>query len=191
MKKVLLSGIIITGLIMANPVMIEACQKGATSSCAKCAAKASQYKISKLKKKVTMLWTNQDALEITDDQMAKIKDIKHAAIKELIRLKADKDVVMVDLKSAMWEESMDLGAVNKLIDTKYAAKKKSSKTFVKAINDIQKVLTDKQRAAWKAMAIAQKMGKSSCSKCNAKSSGNFCPLTGKSLDGKGSKGSIK
>jgi len=184
MKKVLLSGIIITGLIMANPVMIEACQKGATSSCAKCAAKASQCKISKLKKKVTMLWTNQDALEITDDQMAKIKDIKHAAIKELIQLKADKDVVMVDLKSAMWEESMDLGAVNKLIDTKYAAKKKSSKTFVKAINDIQKDLTDKQLAAWKAMAIAQKVGKSSCSKCNAKSSGKFCPLTGKPLDGK-------
>ena len=170
MKKLLLSGILITGLIVANPAGVFA-DSHQRSSCAKCEAKTKKCKISRLKKKVKQLWFNKEALGIAEKQLEKIKDIKHAAIKELIRLKADKDIVKVDLKSAMWDESIDVGAVNKLIDAKYAAKTKAAKTYVKALRDIQKVLSKEQRAKWKEMSIKAKLA-----------GGKICPITGKPLD---------
>jgi Spy/CpxP family protein refolding chaperone len=190
MKKILMAGVLITGLIMANPAVVLACSQQKTQ-CAKCEAKAQQCKISELKKKVKPLWIHKDVLSIKEDQLNKIKDIKHKAIKELIQLNADKEIVMVDLESAMRGDSIDVNSINKLIDTKYAAKNKTAKTYVKAIGDIQKVLTKEQRAQWGEISVKSKLSEEKCAKC-ASSDGKICPLTGKSLDGKGSpKGSMK
>lgn len=191
MKKFLMAGVLIAGLIVANPAIVLACpqQKG---QCAKCEAKAQQCKISELKKKVKPLWIHKDVLGINEDQLTKVKDIKQKAIKELIQLNADKEIVMVDLESAMRGESIDITVINKLIDAKYSAKSKTAKVFVKAISDIQNVLTKEQRAQWKEMCTESELGGSDCAKCAASSDGKICPLTGKSLEGKGSsKGSMK
>lgn len=191
MKKFLMVAALMTGLIFLNSTLATA-GGHKKSGCAKCEAKAEQCKVSKLKKKVTPLWKNQAMLGISDEQMDKIGDIKHKAMKELIQLKADKDVIMVDVKTEMWAESIDVGAVNNLIDSKYASKKKAAKVFVKAIADIQQVLTEEQRAKWRNMSKCSKCAQgSSCAKCAA-SGGKVCPLTGKVLDEKGSpKGSMK
>ncbi|VAX38173.1 hypothetical protein MNBD_UNCLBAC01-595 [hydrothermal vent metagenome] len=167
MKKVLL-GMMIAGLIVANPVFVQACSKEKKSECKKSGSKESTCKISKLKAKVKILWVNKDEFKITDDQLTKIKDIKHEAIKKLIQLKADKDVVMVDLKSAMWSDIIDVDTVNKLIDTKYAAKIKASKMYIMAISAIQNVLSADQRAQWKA----------NCAK-SFLADKKICPLEGK------------
>jgi len=191
MKKFLMAGVLITGLVMANPAIVLACPQQ-KEQCVKCEAKAQQCKISKLKKKVKALWAHKDVLGVNEDQLAKIKDIKHKAIKELIQLNADKEIVMVDLESAMRGDLIDIAVINKLIDAKYTAKNKTAKTYVKAISDIQKVLSKEQRALWKEMCAKSELGGSECAKCAASSEGKICPLTGKSLDGKGSpKGSMK
>ncbi len=190
MKKALLASLIIAGMVMANTTTVQA-WSGKKGGCMKCASKAEKCKISKLKKKVKPLWKNQAELGITDDQLKQIKEIKHAAIKEMIQLKADKDIIMVDLKSAMKSPSINVGQVNSMIDAKYATKVKTAKTFVKALADIQQVLTEEQRVKWLEMC------KKCCSsgdcggKCG-KGGGNYCPITGKPMHGKGSaKGSMK
>jgi len=180
MKKTILSALLITGLITAAPGAVFACgscaQDSAPSKCSSCQEKAKTCKITKLKKKVKLLWAHQEQLKIADDQLTRIKDIKHKAIKELIQLKADKEIIMVDLQSAMRASQLNLGEVNTLIDAKYAALTKTAKTFAKALGDIQNVLTADQRAQWSAMLKA--MGDSSCPNCGGT---KFCPYTGKKL----------
>jgi len=179
MKKLLITGAIISGLIMVSPTAALAYPQG-KSKCLKCAQKASKCKISKLKSKTKLLWENQEDLGLKDDQLEKIADIKHATIKELIQLKADKDIVKVDLKSLMYADTIDVDEANKLIDAKYQAKKDSAKVYIKAVSDIQQVLSKDQRSQWKELCKKAK-DKPSCAKCAA-ASGKFCPLTGKKLD---------
>ena len=186
MKKLWITGLLVAGLVAINPAYIFA-SSHKDGQCAKYECKKSKCKIQKLKKKTKPLCTYKEHLKITDEQSDQIKAIKNKAMKDLIQLKADKDIVKVDLKSAMHEEMIDLGEVNRLVDAKYTAKTNSAKVYVKAISDIQKVLNEEQRAHWLDMCQKDKGYKSDCG-----SSGKICPITGKHLDGKGShKGSMK
>ncbi len=199
MKRILPILFLCLGMATMYTVSADAgaCHKGGCkgSSCSQ--GKASKCKITKLKKMTKMLYWHKDALEITDDQMDQIKSVKHTAIKTLIKLRADKDIVKVDLKSEMWEDMIDVDRVNDLIDQKYAIKTSASKVYVKAIADILKILNEDQRKMVKKIAKHKKMGKSCgtsscCGKCGSGGAGKVCPITGKPLDGKGSmKGSMK
>ena len=123
------------------------------------------------------------------------------AFKEAIKIaKAEIDVIKVDVKTAMWKEKIDLAEVNKLIDKKYNAKAKLAKTYVKAVSDIQGVLSAEQLSQLHEMKVQAKLTKDckkcghdkKCTKCAAKSGGKFCPITGKPLDTAGyDKGSMK
>jgi Spy/CpxP family protein refolding chaperone len=188
MKKLLL-GLLIAGFVLTNTPISMACSKGKASSCATCQYKAKTCKITKLKSKTSLLWTNQECMAITDEQLEKVKVIKHKAIKELIQLKADVDIIKVDVTSLLYADSMDLSKVNKLIDAKYSKKNKTAKTYVKAVSDIQKILTEEQRAKWQSSCSK---GSSDCAKCASSSGPKICPITGKTLGDKGSsKGSMK
>lgn len=183
MKRMLLSGMLVVGMVMAYPFAVQAYSG---EGCYKCAEKGKAAQITKLKKKVGMLWENQEALKITEKQMMAIKDIKHAAIKQLIQYQADKEIVMVDLKSKMREDIIDVDAVNPLIDAKYTAKIRSAKTYARALSDIQNVLDEGQREQWKELFKA--FGPSKCQgKCqNLRGSHyagekKFCPVSGKSF----------
>lgn len=190
MRKFLMVGLLMAGLLVVQPVGVYACAKK-ESSCAKCALKAQYCKIFKLTKEVKMLWAHQDALGITDKQLEQIKTIKHKALKTLIQLKADVDIVKVDLTSAMWQDTMDVAVASRLVEAKYAAKAQSAKTYVKAIGDIQQVLTVDQRAQWKNMKGSQ-CAQADCPLKSGAGATKVCPLTGKVIGGKGSvKGSMK
>lgn len=183
MKRLLLSFLLITGLLVLSPLYAQACQKHEKGE-------KNKSQISELKEKVQMLWAHQEHLGISDDQMAKVKGLKHEAIKEIIRLKADIDIAALDIKSAMHEKSIDLDKVNKLIDQKYSAKTRIAKAYVKALSDIQSTLTDEQRAKLhdlKKQAMMKKdcpMGKctkADCPHCKSKK-GAMCPFTGKAME---------
>ncbi len=192
MKKFLIVALVMAGIITINSNSAFACSKDKTQ----CDYSAGHCKISKLKKKVRSLWVNQDVLGVTDDQLDNIKDIKYAAIKKLIQLKADKEIILVDFHSAMWKDLIDVNKVDNLIDKKYASKKKAAKTYVKAMSDIQKVLSDDQRSQWRTILKKAKLGdadKKLCSLRGKELNGQkFCPLMGEPSDEKGSpKGSMK
>ena len=82
---------------------------------------------------------------ISDEQVKKIKGLKVSTKKDLIRKKADIDIVALDIKSALWEDEVDLATVNALIDRKYDLKKEKAKSLVAAYAALKGILTEEQR----------------------------------------------
>ena len=115
----------------------------------------------KIVQKAMMILANEDELGLTEDQVKKIKDLKHKAMKDMIRMDADIDVLAVDLKSAMYEDPMDIAAVNKMIDSKYDLKKQKAKAVVAACADLRNILTEEQKTKMKAI-MKEQMKMMSC-----------------------------
>lgn len=67
-------------------------------------------------KKVKMIYLYQDELNVTDKQLDQITALKITLKKDLITKKAEVDVIKVDIKSLLYEDEIDVRAVNKLID---------------------------------------------------------------------------
>ena len=114
----------------------------------------------KLFKKLHMIFSHQDELGISDDQLAKIKELKIALKKDLIQKEADIDLVKVDIRSALYEDEINLEVVNKLIDQKYETKKSKSKQVVSTIAELKKILTKDQMDKLKDLKKQQHRGRS-------------------------------
>ncbi|MBF0253621.1 MAG: Spy/CpxP family protein refolding chaperone [Candidatus Omnitrophica bacterium] len=113
---------------------------------------------------------NADELGLTEDQKNQITDIKTEAKRDYIRSKAEIDLIAVDVKSEMYKDATDVGAVTALIDKKYAAKAEKAKAMVRAKADMESVLTDEQRAKLKEI-------KKSCCGARGMGRGKMCPMT--------------
>ncbi|MGE0266955.1 MAG: Spy/CpxP family protein refolding chaperone [Candidatus Omnitrophota bacterium] len=194
MKKISILSLILTGIFVCTAFDASAC-----SGCAKEPVK-NECKVSKLKSFAKSFWDNKDYLGLTDEQMTKLKEIKHAALKDLIRLNAEVEIAEIDFKSEMWEPLVNVEKINGIVDQKFAVKTKMAKTFIQAVADMQQVLSEDQRV--KALKLAKKgkksgecgksMSKSGCGKCAGKSADcgkcsgaaggpKVCPITGKAL----------
>jgi len=102
-------------------------------------------------KNMKMIWMNQDDLGITAEQLKKIKTLKIDTKKDLIRKSADIDIIKIDIHSELWEDTIDVKKVNKLIDKKYNIKKEKSKSIVKAYVSLKELLTDEQKIKMKSL----------------------------------------
>lgn len=95
-------------------------------------------------KKVKMIYSYQEEIGVSDEQLAKIKDIKIALKKDLIRKDADIDIIKIDIMSLLYEDQVDLEAVNKLVDQKYDIKKEKAKKTIATYAELKKILTEEQ-----------------------------------------------
>lgn len=95
--------------------------------------------------KAHFLCENKTELGLSEKQYKDIKALKIATKKELIMTNAEIEVIALDIKALMWEEPMDVKAIDKLIDKKYELKKEKAKTLVRAFAGIQETLSDKQK----------------------------------------------
>ena len=105
----------------------------------------------KFNNKVKKIMSNAEELELSDVQLKQIKDLKIKTKKDLIRQKAEIDIIALDIKSEMYQDDIDKGTINKLIDKKYDLKKEQAKTVVGACADIQNILTKGQQEKMKAI----------------------------------------
>ncbi|MGD9014843.1 MAG: hypothetical protein PVI33_02315 [Candidatus Omnitrophota bacterium] len=94
--------------------------------------------------KAYMILKNQDELGLSDDQITKVKDLKLQYKKDTIKQDAEIEIIALDIKSKMYEESVDLEAINALIDQKYELKKAKAKSLVAAYTQLKSILTEKQ-----------------------------------------------
>ena len=101
--------------------------------------------------KAGFLIKNSDELELSDEQVDQIKKLKMETKKEVIRDQAEVDLIKVDIKSKMWDDPVDVKAIDKLIDKKYDIKKKKAKALIGAYAQLQGILSDKQKDAAKAL----------------------------------------
>ncbi len=99
---------------------------------------------SKILKKAGFALKNKDELGLTDEQYKKIKKIKYATKKEIIKSNAEVDLLVVDIKMQLWEEKINVPAIDKLIDQKYEIKKAKAKKLVQAYADLKSSLTEEQ-----------------------------------------------
>jgi len=98
----------------------------------------------KLFKKVKMIYIYQDELDVSDKQIDQLKELKVDLKKELIEKKAAMDIIKVDIFSLLYEEEIEVEAIEKLIDEKYEIKKSKMNDIVKAYAKLKKILTKKQ-----------------------------------------------
>ncbi len=116
----------------------------------------------KVHDKAMIMLSKQDELGLSDDQVKQIKDLKHKVMKDMIRKDAEIDVLAIDIKSAMWEDSIDTEAVDKLLDAKYDLKKAEAKAIVAALADLQNILTKEQQDKMKAIVKECKKAMMAC-----------------------------
>lgn len=84
-------------------------------------------------------------LELSEEQTGKIKELKIKVKKDLIMKEAEIEVLAIDIKSAMWKSSIDVDAVNTLIDKKYALLADKTKFLVKSFASLKNILNDDQK----------------------------------------------
>lgn len=181
-KRLLFLSLLLAGVFMSAAIDASAC-----TACHKKESDQNECKMAELKSVGKLLWSNKDFLGLTQEQLDKIKDIKHSALKDLIRLNAEVEVLEIDLHSEMWEPLIAVETVNGLLEQKFAVKNKIAKTFVQAVADMQQVLSEDQRAKvlklkMQAKEEKEKYGKSACGQCPKTAGGEkVCPITGKTL----------
>jgi Spy/CpxP family protein refolding chaperone len=95
-------------------------------------------------KTIRLIYLYQDELKVSDEQLDQIKELKLALKKDLIRKKADIEVIKADIHSLLYEDEVDVAAVNRFIDQKYEIKKAKSKMIVESYANLKKVLTKEQ-----------------------------------------------
>ncbi len=105
----------------------------------------------KFYKKAMLIIKNQDELGLSDEEVKKIKGLKIATKKDLIRKDAEIEVLGLDIMAAMWEDAIDLEAVNVLIDKKYELKKEKAKSIVAAYATLKTMLTKEQQKKLKSL----------------------------------------
>ena len=94
--------------------------------------------------KVMVILKNRDELGLSDKQVERVKDLKFATKRELVNKDAEIDLVKIDIKEKLYEDKVDVPAVNALIDKKYDLKKAKAKYLLKQYTDLKSILTDEQ-----------------------------------------------
>ena len=95
--------------------------------------------------KMHLAISNQEELALSEDQSQKIKTLKIATKKDLIKRKAEIDLLAIDIKSKLSEDTIDIEGANKIIDQKYELKKAKAKALVETYAKFKGILTDEQK----------------------------------------------
>ena len=125
----------------------------------------------KFSKKAKLIFSNQDELGLSDAQVKKVKELKLETKKNLIKTKAEIDIIALDIKAEMWTDSIDMDSVNKLIDKKYDLKKGKTKSLVAAYAALKDILTKEQKEKMKELykkcktKSSMMKSKTKCPKC--------------------------
>jgi len=159
--------------------------------------KGSSYRWSlkdKFFKKAHMILGSKADLQLSDKQVAKVKDLKLQTRKDLVMKEAEIEVVEIDITAALHTDVINLKSVNNLNKKKYKLKNNKADLLAKSFATLKSILSDDQKEKLK--NIYHSKGKGSyCPYCqaNKKGSGFTCPYANKSKgSGKGSiKGSVK
>lgn len=100
-------------------------------------------------RKAGFLMREKESIGLSEDQILAVRNLKLEAVKSLIRNKADIKIIDLDIHSQLRQDRPDVVSIQKLIDSKYEAKKAFDKSMVDALVKLQAVPNDKQKEALK------------------------------------------
>jgi Spy/CpxP family protein refolding chaperone len=116
---------------------------------------------------------NQEKLDLSDDQVAKIRELKMSTKKDLIKRDAEIDIISVDIKSKLREDKIDKENIGKLIDQKYELKKEKAKALIDACAGLKSILSVEQNKKLNNLTCQKRCQ----NKCQNKSQMSKCPRT--------------
>lgn len=98
----------------------------------------------KFMKKARFLLENKSDIGLTDDQVKAIKDLKLQMEKDSIRQNADKKTFMLDLKSKLAEDKVDIEGTSALIDQNFTTASAAAKSNLAAYAKLKGLLNPDQ-----------------------------------------------
>jgi protein CpxP len=101
--------------------------------------------------KAKFMLKNQDELGLSKEQVAKIKEVKIAVKKDIVKRDAEIELLKIDIMAKMYEDKIDVAGIDKLIDKKYDLKKAKAKALVQTCADLRDILTEDQMKEFKTM----------------------------------------
>lgn len=105
----------------------------------------------KFSRKIHSIISNSDEIGLSAEQLEKIHALKYGVKKNIIKNNAEIDILALDIKEALGKDDIDTGAVNSLIDKKYAIKAQKTKEIVAACANLKTILTKEQQDKMKEM----------------------------------------
>ncbi len=149
-KKMMLGAILAMCVLASAPAYAHEMGEGGMGHGMKGKQCQSQCPIAaQLEKTTHVLLSNKADLNLTEDQVKAIKDIDLQADKAEAQQGADAKVFMLDLKSSLDADKIDVDAGNALIDKNFATFAAAAKTNLAAYAKLKAVLTPEQSAKLK------------------------------------------
>ena len=144
--KMLCAMVVIVGLVLGSAV---------TGSYAGDEGKGKEGCLAgKLCMKMAFVMANEKDLGLTEEQVAKLKELNMKTKKEMIGMKASEEIAELDMGEALHQKTIDVAAVNALIDKEFDLKKGKAKAMVASYAALKDILTteqkDKMKELWKA-----------------------------------------
>ncbi|MEE8317654.1 MAG: Spy/CpxP family protein refolding chaperone [Candidatus Omnitrophota bacterium] len=103
----------------------------------------------KIYHKAGFLLKNKKKLGLSDGQVKKIKAMKIKTKKDLIKRKAEIELIAVDIKKELWKDTVNAKAVKALIGKKYDLKKQKAQSLLDTYMALKNVLTEEQKETLK------------------------------------------
>jgi Spy/CpxP family protein refolding chaperone len=100
---------------------------------------------------VSLILQNSERLGLTDQQEAKLNDIRRKYTKEIIRQDADSKIAEIDLEPLLKESEIDLPKVKEALKKSEGIETQIRYLKIEAFTEARKVLTDEQRATLRKM----------------------------------------
>jgi hypothetical protein len=100
---------------------------------------------------VSLILQNSEKLGLTDQQKAKLNDIRRKYTKEIIRQDADSKIAEIDLEPLLKESEINLSKVKEALKKSEGIETQIRYLKIEAFTEARKVLTDEQRATVRKM----------------------------------------
>jgi len=110
--------------------------------------------------KVMFLLSQKEELDLKDEQVQAIKDIKYEIKKKLIESEPQLKLAVLDMKEELRKDKVNMDRLNALIDVRMEAKKALAKAVLKAMVDTMSLLTPEQKSQLQDLCWKMKKGKS-------------------------------
>jgi hypothetical protein len=94
--------------------------------------------------KAHFLLSNEEELDLSEDQVESIKDLKLTVKKNIIQQDAEVEILALDIRSKLYGHVIDVDGARSLIEQKYALKQAKAMMLVQAIADVKALLSAEQ-----------------------------------------------
>jgi hypothetical protein len=134
----------------------KCCKGGESSGCCKGGESTGCPLADKFFDKAHFFLDNWEEIGLSEDQVKTIKMMKMDVKKQMVKAKADMEIMMIDMKVKLMEPKVNVEGINAMIDQGSAAWSAGAKQTVQAYAKLKAVLSEDQMAKAKSIWMKKK-----------------------------------